>query len=111
MKSDVRATPEEPTATETTEATERTWLFSDKDAEGYRSRWLEVQARFVDAPRESVEAADKLVADVIRQLTTVFADQQKQLESELQRSGKLSTEDLRLALRRYRTFFDRLLSI
>lgn len=111
MRSEDRATAEEPAETETTEATERTWLFSDKDAEGYRSRWLEVQARFVDAPRESVEAADKLVADVIRQLTTVFADQQKQLESELQRSGKLSTEDLRLALRRYRTFFDRLLSI
>jgi hypothetical protein len=111
MKTEGRATAEEPAETETTKSTERTWLFSDKDAEGYRSRWLEVQARFVDAPRESVDAADKLVADVIRQLTTVFADQQKQLESELQRSGKLSTEDLRLALRRYRTFFDRLLSI
>jgi hypothetical protein len=65
----------------------------------------------LDAPRESVEAADTLVADVIRQLTTVFADQQKQLESGLQRSGKLSTEELRLALRRCRIFFDRLLLI
>jgi len=111
MKTDDRATAEEPVETETSETTERTWLFSDKDAEGYRSRWLEVQARFVDAPRESVEAADKLVADVTRQLTSVFADQQKRLESEIQRSGTLSTEDLRLALRRYRTFFDRLLSI
>lgn len=111
MRSEDRATAEESTETETPESTERTWLFSDKDAEGYRSRWLEVQARFVDAPRESVEAADKLVADVTRQLTSVFADQQQQLEAELQRSGTLSTEDLRLALRRYRTFFDRLLSI
>ena len=111
MKTEGRATAEEPAETETRAETERTWLFSDKDAEGYRSRWLDVQSRFVDAPRESVEAADKLVADVIRQLTTVFADQQKKLESELQKSGKLSTEDLRLALRRYRSFFDRLLSI
>jgi hypothetical protein len=110
MKTDDRATAE-PVETEASETTERTWLFSDNDAEGYRSRWLEVQARFVDAPRESVEAADKLVADVTRQLTSVFADQQKRLESEIQRSGTLSTEDLRLALRRYRTFFDRLLSI
>jgi hypothetical protein len=111
MKTEDRATAEEPAETEAAESTERTWLFSDKDAEGYRSRWLEVQSRFVDAPRESVEAADKLVADVIRHLTSVFADQQKQLESQIQRSGKLSTEDHRLALRRYRTFFDRLLSI
>ena len=111
MRTEDRATAEEPVETETTAETERTWLFSDKDAEGYRSRWLDVQSRFVDAPRESVEAADKLVADVIRQLTTVFADQQKKLESELDKSGKLSTEDLRLALRRYRSFFDRLLSI
>jgi hypothetical protein len=68
-------------------------------------------SRFVDAPQESVEAADKLVADVTQKLTAVFADQQTKLKAELDRSGKLSTEDLRLALRRYRTFFDRLLSI
>jgi hypothetical protein len=110
MKSQDRATAEEPAETEDRES-ERTWLFSDKDAESYRSRWLDVQSRFVDAPRESVEAADKLVADVTRQLTTVFADQQKKLESQMEKSGNLYTEDLRLALRRYRTFFVRLLSI
>jgi len=111
MKTEGRATAEEPAETETTKSTERTWLFSDKDAEGYRSRWLELQARFVDAPRESVEAADKLVAEVIDQLAGVFTEQQKQLESALGREGKLSTEDLRVALRRYRSFFDRLLSM
>ena len=111
MNTEDRATADQPVETESTAETERTFLFADKDAEGFRSRWLDVQARFVDAPRESVEAADKLVADVTRQLTKVFADQQQKLESELAKSGKLSTEDLRLALRRYRSFFDRLLSM
>jgi len=111
MNGESRATADQPVETESTAETERTFLFADKDAERFRSRWLDIQARFVDAPRESVEAADKLVADVTRQLTTVFADQQQQLESELEKSGTLSTEDLRLALRRYRSFFDRLLSM
>lgn len=86
-------------------------LFATSDAEGYRARWQDVQARFVDAPRESVEAADTLVAEVIKQLATVFADQQKELESAIQRDGKLSTEEFRIALQRYRSFFDRLLSV
>jgi len=140
MRSEDRPAADEPAATKTIEATEdneaikapkaqelgtadlaerrpaedatpSTPLFADKEAEGYRSRWLEVQSRFVDAPRESVEAADKLVAEVIQKLAAVFADQQKELESELERSGKLSTEELRLALQRYRSFFDRLLSV
>ena len=111
MNGESRATADQPVETESTAETERTFLFAETDAEHFRSRWLDVQARFVDAPRESVEAADKLVADVTRQLTTVFADQQQKLESELEKSGTLSTEDLRLALRRYRSFFDRLLSM
>lgn len=86
-------------------------LFATNDAEGYRARWQDVQARFVDAPRESVEAADTLVAEVIKQLATVFADQQKELEAAIQRDGKLSTEEFRIALQRYRSFFDRLLSV
>lgn len=111
MRTEDRATADDSTETERTESTERTWLFADSQAEGYRSRWLELQSRFVDAPRESVEAADKLVAEVIEQLAGVFAEQQTQLESALAREGKLSTEDLRTALRRYRSFFDRLLSM
>ena len=86
-------------------------LFATNDAERYRARWQDVQARFVDTPRESVEAADTLVAEVIKQLATVFADQQKELESAIQRDGKLSTEEFRIAFQRYRSFFDRLLSV
>ena len=139
MKTEDRATAEEPVETEAPEARRRELktadiaagprvagerpqageakargsapLFAAKDAEGYRSRWQDVQARFVDAPRESVEAADTLVAEVIKQLATVFAEQQKQLESAIEREGKLSTEELRIALQRYRSFFDRLLSV
>jgi hypothetical protein len=108
MRTEDRATADDSAETK---STERTWLFADAQAEGYRSRWLELQARFVDAPRESVEAADKLVAEVIDQLAGVFTEQQKQLESALAREGKLSTEELRIALRRYRSFFDRLLAM
>jgi len=111
VRTEDRATTDELAESERPESTEGTWLFADAQAEGYRSRWLELQARFVDAPRESVEAADKLVAEVIDELAGVFVDQQKQLESALAREGKLSTEDLRIALRRYRSFFDRLLSM
>ena len=103
-----RAATERPRADET-KAHNAAPLFAAKDAEGYRARWQDVQARFVDAPRESVEAADTLVAEVIK--ATVFADQQKQLESAIEREGKLSTEELRIALQRYRSFFDRLLSV
>jgi hypothetical protein len=111
MRTEDRATAADLAESERTESTGRTWLFADAQAEGYRSRWLELQSRFVDAPRESVEAADRLVAEVIDQLAGVFTDQQKQLESALAREGKLSTEDLRIALWRYRSFFDRLLAI
>ena len=111
MRTEDRATAGELAENERAETTERTWLFADALPEGYRSRWLALQARFVDAPRESVQAADKLVAEVIDQLAGVFVDQQKQLESALAREGKLSTEDLRIALRRYRSFFDRLLAM
>ncbi len=134
MKTQDRTTGDERSATETPETTEtettaapelltvvaerrpgehttQSTLFAEKDAEGYRRQWQDVQGRFVDAPRESVEAADKLVAEVIQKLAKVFADQQKDLEAELEQSGKLSTEDLRVALQRYRSFFDRLLSV
>lgn len=86
-------------------------LFEEADAERYRSRWHTVQASFVDEPRAAVEQADQLVAEVIQQLAKVFADERASLEAQWGRSGDISTEDLRVALRRYRSFFDRLLSV
>jgi len=87
---------------------ERTPLFSDPD--NYRNRWQAIQVGFVDEPRRAVEDADALVAEVVQQLIDSFAGERKNLEGQWSRGDQVSTEDLRVALRRYRSFFDRLLS-
>jgi len=86
-------------------------LFAGSDAEAFRARWTEIQGGFVDDPRSSVERADGLVAEVIKNLADAFATERGGLEQRWQQGGDPSTEDLRVALRRYRTFFDRLLSV
>jgi hypothetical protein len=86
-------------------------LFSEEDAEGYRGRWREVQAGFVDDPRNAVQAADSMVAELMQKLAEGFADQRATLEQQWDRQGEPSTEELRITLRRYRSFFDRLLSL
>ncbi|MFN8556329.1 MAG: hypothetical protein U0531_02905 [Dehalococcoidia bacterium] len=85
-------------------------LFPADQSAGFRDRWTEVQAGFVDEPRNAVQQADGLVADVMQQLARIFADERAKLEAEWDRGDDVSTEDLRLALRRYRSFFERLLS-
>lgn len=92
-------------------ADEAAGLFEHDRAGDLRNRWSEVQARFVDDPREAVKAADALVDEVIRDLTTLFADERSGLETQWGRNEKVSTEDLRVALRRYRAFFERLLAV
>ncbi len=89
----------------------RTPLFTDELSSQFRSRWTDVQAGFVDEPRSAVEQADGLVAEVMQQLAKSFADERTRLEAEWERQGDVSTEDLRQALRRYRSFFDRLLTL
>ncbi|SRR5258708_40036955 len=86
-------------------------LFTPDEAQGFRSRWEKTQIGFVDEPRKSVEQADELVAAVIKRLAEVFADERGKLEREWGKGDNVSTEDLRVALRRYRSFFDRLLSV
>jgi hypothetical protein len=86
-------------------------LFANEEAGGYRSRWSAIQTGFVDEPRKAVEEADTLVAEVMKQLAEVFAGERRQLESQWERADQVSTEDLRLAMRRYRSFFERLLAI
>jgi hypothetical protein len=86
-------------------------LFANEDASGYRTRWSAIQTGFVDEPRKAVEEADTLVAEVMKRLAEVFADERRELESQWERSDQVSTEDLRLAMRRYRSFFERLLAI
>lgn len=86
-------------------------LFPSGETEGFRSRWTEVQTGFVDEPRHAVEQADGLVAEMMQRLATVFAEERARLEEQWSRGDDISTEDLRQALRRYRSFFDRLLSV
>jgi len=76
-----------------------------------RKRWTDIQAGFVDEPRRAVEQADGLVAEAIKRLAETFANERSQLEGQWDRGGDVSTEDLRQALQRYRSFFSRLLSV
>ena len=85
-------------------------LLDPTDAEGFRQRWSDTQARFVDDPREAVQTADGLVAELMQTLASSFSQHKGELEAHWNSGGDPDTEDLRQALQRYRSFFDRLLS-
>jgi hypothetical protein len=86
-------------------------LFSESEMADFRSQWSKVQTGFVDEPRRTVEEADKLVAAVMQRLAEGFANERSGLEKQWESGDNVSTEDLRLALQRYRSFFDRLLKL
>jgi len=86
-------------------------LFSESETGEFRSRWSTIQTAFVDEPRGTVEGADKLVAAVMQRLAEGFANERAGLEKQWDRGDNVSTEDLRLALQHYRSFFDRLLKL
>jgi hypothetical protein len=86
-------------------------LFSPAETKDFRGRWDALQVSFVDEPRRAVEQADNLVAVTMKRLTEMFAEERAGLEGQWDRGDNVSTEDLRLALRRYRSFFSRLLSM
>jgi hypothetical protein len=86
-------------------------LFSESEMGEFRSRWNNVQTGFVDEPRRTVEEADKLVASVMQRLAEGFANERSGLEKQWDQGDNVSTEDLRVALQRYRSFFDRLLKL
>jgi hypothetical protein len=86
-------------------------LFAGNEADDFRHRWSDIQTGFVDEPREAVERADALVASAIKRLAEVVRHERATLEQQWSRGNDVSTEDLRVALRRYRGFFDRLLSV
>lgn len=90
---------------------EATPLFANHESEEFRTRWNSIQASFVDEPRKAVEQADGLVASTMKRLAEMFAQERSSLEQQWDRGDKVSTEDLRVALQRYRAFFHRLLSI
>ncbi|MFI2200404.1 hypothetical protein ACH47Z_06385 [Streptomyces sp. NPDC020192] len=100
--------PEEPERAEKPEEREQPLIDPEK-AGSYRKRWEEIQGTFVDDPKETVRSADALVAEVIKSLAETFAAHKRELEDEWSRGEDVETEGLRVALRRYRTFFNQLL--
>ena len=98
----------EPTMTDEDRSTP---LFASNESDDFRHRWADIQAAFVDEPRQAVEKADALVAEAMKRLAEIFSRERENLEKEWAKGGDVSTEDLRVALRRYRSFFDRLLSV
>ncbi len=79
-------------------------LFPDHEAAEMRSRWNDIQTSFVDQPRKAVEQADQLVASAIQRLAQSFSDERGRLEGQWAKGGDPNTEDLRVALQRYRSF-------
>jgi hypothetical protein len=90
-------------------ADRRSALLAASDSDRFRERWGDVQTHFVDAPQEAVQNADALVAELMQHLAETFAGERENLEQQWTRGEDVSTEDLRVALMRYRSFFDRLL--
>ncbi len=97
-------------ATDGDAAPDRAPLVSAERADSYASRWNEVKGMFVDEPRQAVQQADQLVGELLDDLERGFREQRQGIERGLE-NDDTSTEDLRMALRRYRSFFDRLLSV
>ena len=85
-------------------------FFSHEEVENLRTRWNELQIKFVDDPHSAVQEADALVAEVIEKITRLLDDEHRSLESEWDKSVGASTEDLRKALQRFRSFFNRLVA-
>jgi|1186.fasta_scaffold22234_2 hypothetical protein len=86
-------------------------LLDPQDREAMTQRWRDIQANFVDQPRQAMQDADALVAGLMQQLAQMFSQERSQLEGQWSRGDEVSTEDLRVSLQRYRAFFERLLSV
>jgi hypothetical protein len=99
----------EPPAAEQRVADDEPLLPESEGAE-LQTRWESIQTRFVDDPQSAVEEADALVASTMQQLADGFASAREDLEGQWSRGEDISTEDLRVALQRYRSFFRRLLA-
>jgi hypothetical protein len=102
--------PERPARPRPSETAETTPLFAGQEAEKFRNDWDAIQIAFVDEPRRSVERADQLVAQTIQRLAEIFSEERSRLEGSWSRGEEVSTENLRVALQRYRSFFGRLLA-
>jgi hypothetical protein len=97
--------------TKSADEIEATPLFPDQQLNELKSQWNDIQTGFVDEPRSAVQRADTLVASTMQQLAEAFARERSQLEQQWSRGDSVSTEDLRVAFQRYRSFFRRILSM
>jgi hypothetical protein len=102
---------EQPVERAAADDTRQMELFPNDELVEYRTRWETVQTGFVDQPRAACEQADALVSQVMNRLTEVFTRERSTLEGQWTKGDNVSTEDLRVALTRYRSFFNRLLSV
>jgi len=101
----------QPGSTETLTQPGAAPLLPEDEVRDLRNRWDNIQAGFVDEPRRAVEDADALVASAMKRMAEVFASERSQLEGQWDRGDDASTEDLRMALQRYRSFFGRILAV
>jgi hypothetical protein len=83
-------------------------LLDQEESEHLRTRWNDIQGKFVDEPRAAVQQADALVSEVVEKITQLFASEHILLEGQWNQGIDVSTEDLRKALQHYRSFFNRL---
>lgn len=88
---------------------ERVELFENDERDAFSQRWSTIQESFVDEPQRSVEQANALVADLMDRLVSSFRSEQSRLEEQWGQGDEVTTEDLRIILQRYRSFFSRLL--
>jgi hypothetical protein len=86
-------------------------LFEASEQKAFWDRWSAIQTSFVDEPRRSVEEANDLLADLMNRLVSSFRDEQSRLEEQWSRGEEVTTEDLRMTLQRYRSFFGRVLEL
>ena len=111
---DTSAQPSTPSTPDALDAdglpTDPNRLVTAERAQSYSARWDQVKGEFVDEPRRAVVKADALVGELLDELGQLFTQQRRGIEQDLD-NDEVSTEDLRVALRRYRSFFDRLLSV
>jgi hypothetical protein len=111
MRSETPRTIGEMTPPKAQPNPDATPLLVEKDRQELQRRWDQIQTAFVDQPRNAVHDADALVSSAIDRLSKGFADERSKLEQQWDKGDNVSTEDLRVALQRYRSFFQRMLSI
>ena len=102
--------PSGPSAAEDGPSRDQELLLPTDHRQRFSAQWSDIQAHFVDQPRQSVEQADALVVDIMQRVTAGFSHERERLEAQWEQGEDVSTEDLRVALTRYRSFFDRLIS-